>query len=277
MAAIRLICLVLFAIVSATLAKHLYEPRIINGHDAKEGQFPYMVSLRDRDDNGHWCGASILSSRFLLTAAHCCASIFSDPKNMYAIVGATRLSRGGVHIELDKIVAHKGFDYFQEHGKYDVAVIRTANEIVFSDLIQPIALPTSDFPDDRAVKVVLSGWGRLEVITNFTISFASCFIVYCVHVFLQYSDDYDEEDVMKPEILQFNEYETISRKECANRFANVPHLFKLVHEANICTMPKKNDSVCHGDSGNLMINQSHNQTILWVIYHSFFEFRWSIS
>lgn len=80
---------------------------------------------------------------------------------MFAVVGALRQSSGGVTVELDTITAHKGFNYTSV--RYDVAVIRTATEIIFTDLIQPIALPTVDLPDDRPRQVILSGWGRHRV------------------------------------------------------------------------------------------------------------------
>lgn len=53
----------------------------------------------------------------------------------------------------------------------------------------------------------------------------------------------------KPDKLQFSEFNTISGKECAQRFAKVPHLLKMLHTANICTVDKKNGGACHGDSG----------------------------
>lgn len=42
---------------------------IVGGSDASSGQFPYMASLRAY--NAHICDAAIVSSRYLLSAAHC--------------------------------------------------------------------------------------------------------------------------------------------------------------------------------------------------------------
>lgn len=157
----RLVCVVFLLVVtlSVTTAKNLFDSRIVNGEDAEEGQFPHMVSLRDTAQNSHGCGATILTSRFLLTAAHCCNGM--SPSTMYAVVGALRLSSGGVKYELDMVTPHKEFSMLT--GKYDVAVLRTAKEIAFTDLIQPVALPTVNLPEDKSTRVVLAGWGRDHV------------------------------------------------------------------------------------------------------------------
>ena len=44
-------------------------PRIINGEQAAEGQFPWQVGLNVND---FWfCGGSIISEEWILTAGHC--------------------------------------------------------------------------------------------------------------------------------------------------------------------------------------------------------------
>lgn len=136
---------------------------IVGGNDAEEGQFPYQVSLRNKVKNRHYCGGSILNSRFLLTSAYCVIEYHVRPEKIYAVVGAVRSVEGGVVLSINKITPHR---YFTRHRmRDDIALLRTAEEIVFTNLIQPIALPTQNLPE-QDVAVRFSGWGLTKVMNN---------------------------------------------------------------------------------------------------------------
>ena len=47
------------------------EKRIIGGEPAVEGSWPWMMAIRLREGGKHFCGGSIVSDKWSVTAAHC--------------------------------------------------------------------------------------------------------------------------------------------------------------------------------------------------------------
>lgn len=60
-------------LISVVTAQDRNLERVIGGSDAQEGQFPYQISLRVGGE--HVCGGTIISNKFILTAAHCVEKI----------------------------------------------------------------------------------------------------------------------------------------------------------------------------------------------------------
>lgn len=165
---LKFLCLTVF-LVGIFADEELYQKtnstfveRIIGGNDAAVGQFPHHVSLRGNNGTKHFCGGAIIGKRFILTAAQCTQGERSVPKNVQVVVGARLISSGGTFHTLDKIVNHPNFD--ASRAANDVSVLRTAKDIVFTKLTQPIALPKNDIPaGDCFGPLFLSGWGKKKV------------------------------------------------------------------------------------------------------------------
>lgn len=158
---ISTICTVCFA------TNFLLKPRIIGGKVAKIRQFQYQASLRYMNNRAHFCGGSILNSRFLLTTAHCIRDESED--RIYAVVGAIRgsingdIDEDGVAVKLDKIIEHEHFN--RPTLENDIALIQTAKEIIFTDKIQSIALPAYNLSKRDSTAALMSGW-ILQLVLN---------------------------------------------------------------------------------------------------------------
>ncbi|XP_076622812.1 chymotrypsin-2-like [Colletes latitarsis] len=124
--------------------------KIVNGADAKPGDFPYTVSLRIW--NQHFCGGSIIAKNVILTAAHCITAGSSHINDMTVVTGTIYRNKGG---ESHKVSA---MYYLQNYGgSRDLGIIKIADDIQFNARQQPVALPT-ERPPANAYAVV-SGWG----------------------------------------------------------------------------------------------------------------------
>ena len=78
----------------------------VGGRPATE-PYPFMVSLQTTDDDGHRCGASLVRSNWVLTAAHC---VGGKPEDLQIMIGSQKLSKPGEVIGIKKIYSHPDFE-----------------------------------------------------------------------------------------------------------------------------------------------------------------------
>ncbi|KAI3354045.1 hypothetical protein L3Q82_018600 [Scortum barcoo] len=108
--------------------------RIVGGQDADEGEFPWQVSLHVKN-SGHVCGASIISPRWLVTAAHC---VQDDGRTRSYPTPTTTNTPTTMN---------------------DIALMELDGPVTYSDHIRPVCLPAAqhDFPAGNTVWI--TGWG----------------------------------------------------------------------------------------------------------------------
>ncbi|XP_066491690.1 prothrombin [Tiliqua scincoides] len=153
------------------LAEFDVEGRIVGGEEALVGSSPWQVMLFRRSPQELLCGASLISDRWVLTAAHC---IFYPPwdKNFTT---ADLLVRIGKHnrklyergmekiVNLDKIIIHPKYNW-KENLDRDIALLRLKRPIPFTDYIHPVCLPTKEVVQWLLLaghKGRVTGWGNL--------------------------------------------------------------------------------------------------------------------
>ena len=128
---------------------------IIGGTRTNIANLPYQLAYFS---NGHYrCGASLISNVFALTAGHC---VVQFPIDITLRAGSTYKDTGGILINVKQAFYHPYFvpATFQN----DFALLYFDKPVVFSNLIQPVSLPTWNTVVYDGTTCTVAGWGKME-------------------------------------------------------------------------------------------------------------------
>ncbi|XP_037715600.1 melanization protease 1-like [Drosophila subpulchrella] len=129
--------------------------RVVGGNVAERFSNPWMVMVLTA--NGFTCGGSLITSRFVLTAAH---SISEFPAIKVRLGVFDRdICEHTYEVNIDQSISHPQFTK-RYMRKYDIALLRMAQEVVFSDYIRPICLLVNQKVEIVYPNYKLTGWGR---------------------------------------------------------------------------------------------------------------------
>jgi len=180
--------------------------KIVGGVEATPHEFPWQVGLFF---NGYFCGGSIISEKYILTAAHCADGVYSHE----VVIGAHEIrDSSNTIINAYGPTVHPEWDSFSLSN--DLAILELETEIdwaEFGDNASPNCLASSgDFSGQTAL---VSGWGL----------------------------DSDSASSISP-VLRKVEAPVMSQSECESYWGNL-------NEGVVCINTEGGKSSCNGDSG----------------------------
>jgi trypsin len=132
------------------------DPRIVGGNVSDIISHPYTISLQS--GSSHICGGSIISSRYVLTAAHCTNG--ASANRLAVRVGSSYHNKGGTVIKVKSITQHPKFDMYTID--WDYSLLELSEDIEFDATKKAIELPQQDRTFDDGTMLVTIGWGMTQ-------------------------------------------------------------------------------------------------------------------
>ncbi|XP_043917903.1 trypsin-3-like [Protopterus annectens] len=136
------------------------ESRIIGGYVTKPSSVTYIVSLKTTSGK-HFCGGSLISRCWVLTAAHC----LTDAKQTMIVAGEYSLSTfEGTEqfFKTSRIFVHP--DYNSSNKNADIMLIMLNRPAQLNRFVSIVALPTQGAIVSTGRLCRVSGWGVTSVI-----------------------------------------------------------------------------------------------------------------
>ncbi|XP_049840507.1 trypsin-7-like [Schistocerca gregaria] len=190
--------------------------RVINGTATDIADFPWMASMQILDNSG--CGASVISSTWALTAAHCVLASQEMPGAYTTLrVGSSSRASGGVRLDVAQMIKHADFHMSTDDADNDIGVIQASEPFPLGSSVQVVNLPGDGYDAPAGLPVTISGWGATATEFN-------------------------------PVYLQRADMHVLDRDTCRDMMADVATVTLGMVCAGDPTM-----AICYGDSGSPLV------------------------
>ncbi|XP_056140167.1 coagulation factor IXb [Lampris incognitus] len=157
-----------FPTIAPVTAEKNNNKRIVGGFAAAPGEIPWQVSLMTTQNTKHFCGGSLISEVWVITAAHCLTQAKQAVADFFVRAGEHDFNRNE-NTERDYMVAEKFIhpQYNEKTSQYnhDIALLKLSSPVELSKYILPICLGPRSFTENllrESSYSLVSGWGRLR-------------------------------------------------------------------------------------------------------------------
>ncbi|SPP88078.1 putative serine protease 42 [Drosophila guanche] len=217
--------------------KPVSTPLIHFGQVVERGQLPWMVALYERVGNEYnfLCGGTLISASTVLSAAHC---FRFGSRNLPSTRTAVSLGRNSLDLltpgalrAVAELVIHEQYNP-SIYTDADLAMLKLAEPVDFSDYIRPICLWNENYLLDlpSGHKSYVAGWGE------------------------------DERGNRNSRIAKMTDTDIITLPECRGNLTS--ENVRFVTSRTVCASNREGAGPCNGDSGGgLMLQESD----IWLL------------
>ncbi|XP_070563121.1 putative serine protease 45 [Ptychodera flava] len=198
------------------------QSRIYEGNTAQVGMWPWQASLNVSGE--HTCGAVLLDSQWLITAAQC---VYDDEKKVVKDFGTMQIRMGNANLDESAwSELYSKVDIVEIHPKYesgyrqwDFALLHMPSPVHYTYYIRPACIlgPEDTGKFDRCA---ISGWGVTKKSGA--------------------SDRYSEK-------LKYAYVDIVDQEECDKAHPNE------IYSDHMCTTNDGGASICSGDGGGPLV------------------------
>ncbi|EDW72950.1 uncharacterized protein Dwil_GK17276 [Drosophila willistoni] len=200
------------------------EGRITGGEIAERNQFPYQVGLLLYVNGGAaWCGGTLISDRWVVTAAHCTDSLTTGVDVYLGAWDRSNNTEDGqqiVFVETKNVIVHE--DWQADTITNDISLIKLPVPIKLNEHIQPAKLPvkSNTYNTYSGENGIASGWGLIS-----------------------------DQATAVTDKLRYIDVPIMANSGCS------PWYLGLVGSTNICIKTTGGTSICSGDSGGPLVTK----------------------